>query len=100
MVLYLVKDESFLDEDVPEQFPDSTIIIEGEDGEDDLVVQRKWRDYAPFYKVKDGKAYIRCVHVLPGATTANGLPHEELLIWWEAYNPDMIDMATYNALLN
>ena len=68
------KDVSFLEEDVPNNFPNSTIT--------DEETQRKWGNYCVFHKSIDGQKVL----VFVGERDSNGnrqdvVPNSELLIW-------------------
>ena len=70
------KDASFLEEDVPDDFPNSTIV------EEEAETQRKWKDYCIYNKSLDNTKVMLFI----GERDSNGnrqevVPNEELLIW-------------------
>ena len=79
------KDASFLEEDVPNNFPNSTI-TEGE-----TETQRKWGNYCVYNKSLDGSKILLFV----GERDSNGnrqdvVPNNELIKWIDYFGIDKI----------
>ena len=92
MPICIKKPSAFLDEVVPEDFPEAVCSGYNKVFPDtETETQRFWKDYAPFYRTdNDGNVVIKCAHVPCGSTHGFGLPHDELLVWVKYFRKDMI----------
>jgi len=79
------KDASFLEEDVPNNFPNSTIVDE------ETETQRKWKNYCVYHKSIDKNKVL----IYIGERDSNGnrqdvVPNNELLKWIDYFGIDNI----------